>query len=78
MDRCDPKDPLYSFGELIKARRLKEGLTPKQYAAKLGVTDFTIRNWERGPHNLHSVVRTLTRLPHTEFTSLRKEVLKRL
>jgi transcriptional regulator with XRE-family HTH domain len=38
----DPK----TLGEHIRKRRIERGLTLKQAAAHLGVTDYTVINWE--------------------------------
>ena len=32
----------------MQAARINANLTPKQMAEKLGVTDVTVRNWEKG------------------------------
>ena len=37
-----------TLGQHIMRRRLVLGLTQKQLGAKLGVTNDTVRNWERG------------------------------
>lgn len=39
-----------TLGEHIKKRRFMEGLFLEQLAARLGVTESTVINWEKG-HN---------------------------
>jgi transcriptional regulator with XRE-family HTH domain len=42
------------LGERIKKRRLELGLSQKQVGEKLGVTSFTVLNWEKGKTELLS------------------------
>jgi transcriptional regulator with XRE-family HTH domain len=37
-----------TLGEQIKKRRLQLGLSQKEVGEKLGVTSFTVLNWEKG------------------------------
>ena len=37
-----------TFGEYIHKKRLEAGLTQKELAAQLFVTESTVSNWERG------------------------------
>jgi len=37
-----------TLGEQIKKERLKRGLSQKEVGALLGVTSFTVLNWEKG------------------------------
>jgi transcriptional regulator with XRE-family HTH domain len=37
-----------SFGEYIYKRRKEQGLTQKEFAQKLFVTEFAVSKWERG------------------------------
>jgi len=37
-----------TMGEHIKKRRLELGLTQKKVSKMLGVTSFTVLNWEKG------------------------------
>lgn len=37
-----------SFAEHFKAARLKRALTQKEAGAQLGVTEWTVLNWEKG------------------------------
>ena len=41
-------EPPRTLGEHIKARRLALLLTQKDLARRLGVSSFTVLNWERG------------------------------
>jgi len=48
-----PRDPAYpdelrTLGDHIRKRRLDLGLLQREVADQIGVTVFTIRNWERG------------------------------
>ncbi len=48
-----PRDPAYpdelrALGDHIRKRRLDLGLLQREVAQEIGVTVFTIRNWERG------------------------------
>jgi len=36
------------LGEQIKKRRLELGLSQKEVGERLGVTSFTVLNWEKG------------------------------
>jgi len=42
-----PKNP-QTLGERIRKARMDKGLYAKQLASKLGVTDDTVINWEKG------------------------------
>jgi len=46
------KKPFYfepqTLGEQIKKRRLELGLSQKEASKVLGVTSFTVLNWEKG------------------------------
>lgn len=42
--------PAWSIGERMAKARQTVDLDPSQMAARLGVTDRTIRNWENGVH----------------------------
>lgn len=37
-------------GQSLKARRLELGVTQRQVAIALNVTETTVRNWESGKH----------------------------
>lgn len=42
-----PKE-LVTLGDQLKAKRLDLGLLQREVAELVGVTEFTIHNWERG------------------------------
>jgi transcriptional regulator with XRE-family HTH domain len=39
------------FKDILKSQRIRAGLTQKELAEKIGVTDRTIQNYERGTKN---------------------------
>ena len=45
MNESDEKK---SFGEYIRRKRLEAGLTQKELAGQLFVTESTVSKWERG------------------------------
>ncbi len=48
MGRERPGSHPVSFAEYFKAARLKRALTQKEAGAHLGVTEWTVLNWEKG------------------------------
>ena len=48
----DPrKAPRHTGDSLIAKARLAAGLTQEQLAARMGITQQTVANWERGARN---------------------------
>lgn len=51
------------FGERLKCKRIKLGLTQEQLANKLGVSRFNVANWERGGNK--ASIKCLIKLANT-------------
>ncbi len=65
-----------TLGEHIKKKRLMEGLFLEQLAARLGVTESTVINWEKG-HNrlaLHLRPRVIEFLGHDPYPPVAETV----
>ncbi len=51
-----------TFGEYIRKARLEKGLKQRELAARVGVNEMTIANWERyatAPKRHHAKIRAL-------------------
>lgn len=47
------KRPIHpNLGQRVAAIRTKRGITQRQLARQLGITEQTIQNWEHGRHNI--------------------------
>jgi tetratricopeptide (TPR) repeat protein len=44
------RDPMYTFGEMLRAFRQRQRVTQQQLAAKVGIHRNTISGWERGDY----------------------------
>ena len=47
-EKNPPMNEKKSFGEYIRKKRLEAGLTQKELAGQLFVTESTVSKWERG------------------------------
>lgn len=48
MSECRHEAPLRVTGDVLRWLRLREGMTRKQAAAKIGVGPWCLKNWETG------------------------------
>lgn len=57
---------------IVEARRMAGGMTQRELAALMGVTEKTVHNWESGTHSAYSVLERLEeifKLPRGWFYS---------
>ena len=64
-----PKNPK-NFGERLRKKRMDMGLTMKEIAKTLEVTEATVSNWER--KNIRPYRKTMKKLD--EFFNLKEEI----